>query len=115
MYLYIKVSQNIRKIAHWKIAPKKITHQKIAYQKVTPYENTRPTPLPMKAPPEKITPHEIPSPLINHINVRKNKIAKLFALQKAVQRNILIKITKVLFDTQIISYKILGLDTFFTE
>ena len=32
-----------------------------------------------------------------------------------MQYNILIKITKVLFDTQIISQKILGLDTFFTE
>ena len=71
---------------------------------------------PMKIlPPEKITPNEIPSPFINHTNERKNKITKFFALKKAVQYNILIKITKVLFDTQMISQKILGLDTFFTE
>ena len=40
---------------------------------------------------------------------------QIFALKKTVQHNILIKITKVLFDTQMISQKILGLDTFFTE
>ena len=68
-----------------------------------------------KFPPGKITPNEIPSPLINHTNERKNKIAKVFALKKAVQYNILIKITKVIFDTQMISQKIRGLDTFFTE
>ena len=65
--------------------------------------------------PEKIIPHKIPSPLINHTNERKIKTTKFFTLQKAVQHNILIKITKVLFDTQMISQKILGLDTFFTE
>ena len=32
-----------------------------------------------------------------------------------MQHNILIKITNVVFDTQMISQKILGLDTFFTE
>ena len=63
----------------------------------------------------KIPPHEIPSPLINHTNERKSKTAKFFALKKAVQRNSLIKITKVLFDAQMISQKILDLDTFFTE
>ena len=68
-----------------------------------------------KFPPGKITPNEIPSPLINHTNERKNKIAKVFALKKAVQYNILIKITKVLFDAQMTSQKIRGLDTFFTE
>ena len=46
-----------------------------------------------------VTPNEIPYPLINHTNERKNKITKLFALKKAVQYNILIKIAKVLFDT----------------
>ena len=45
----------------------------------------------------------------------KTKLQIFFALKKAVQYNILIKITKVLFDTHIISQKILGLDTFFTE
>ena len=66
-------------------------------------------------PPLKIAPLEIPSPLINNTNKRKNKITNFFALKKAVQHNILTKITKVLFDTQMISQKILGLDTFFTE
>ena len=66
-------------------------------------------------PPGKITPNEIPSPLINHTNERKNKIIEFFVLKKAVQYNIFIKITKVLFDTQTISQKILDLDTFFTE
>ena len=63
-------------------------------EKIAPCENP---------PPGKITPNEIPSPLINHTNERKNKITKVFALKKAVQYNILIKITKVLFDTQMIS------------
>ena len=36
-------------------------------------------------------------------------------MKKAVQYNNLIKVTKVLFDTQMISQKIPGLDTFFTE
>ena len=67
-----------------------------------------------KFPPGKIIPNEIPSPLINSTN-EKNKIAKVFVLKKTVQYNILIKITKVLFDTQMISQKIRGLDTFFTE
>ena len=70
---------------------------------------------PRKSPPGKITPNEIPFPLINHTNERKNKITKFFALKKAVQYNILIKITNVLFDTQMILQKILRLDTFFTE
>ena len=66
-------------------------------------------------PPGKITPNEIPSPLLNHTNERKNKFPKFFALKKAAQYNILIKITKALFDTRMISQEILGLDTFFTE
>ena len=94
-----------------------------AYEmKVPPCENFAPEifprenrPLGKFPPPGKITLNEIPSPLINHTNERKNKITKFFALKKAVQYNILIKITKVLFDTQMISQKILGLDTFFTE
>ena len=36
-------------------------------------------------------------------------------MKKAVQYSIQRKITNVLFDTQMISQKILGLDTFFTE
>ena len=70
---------------------------------------------PRKLPPGKITPNEVPLSLINHTNGRKNKITiNFFVLKKAVQYNILIKITKVLFDTQMISQKILGLNTFFT-
>ena len=82
--------------------------------------------LPMNAPPVKITPQKfdplrklppikIFSPLRNHTNERKKKITKFFASKKAVQHKSLIKITKVLFDTQMISQKILGLDTFFTK
>ena len=121
-----------QKIAPQKIAPQKITPQKIGPQKISPYENTPPlnippyesSPLrklpprnlaPRKLPPGKITPNEIPSSLINHTDESKNKVTKFFALKKAVQYNILIKITKVLFDTHMISQKILGLDTFFTE
>ena len=70
---------------------------------------------PRKSPPGKITPNEISSLLINHPNERKNKITKFFTLKKAVQYNILIKIAKILFATQMISQKILGLDTFFIE
>ena len=70
---------------------------------------------PRKFPPGKITSNETAFPLIYHTNEQKNKITKFFALKKAVQYNILIKITKVLFDTHMISQKILGLDTFSTE
>ena len=73
----------------------------------------------MKIPPHPpwenyIIPNEILSPFIKHTNERKNKITKFFALKKAVQYNILIKTTKVLSDTQMISQKIQGLDTFST-
>ena len=78
--------------------------RKIAPDKIAPLGKIPP----MKSPPP-------PPPLINHTNERKNKIIKFFVLKKAVQYNILIKITKVLFDIQMISLKILGLDTFFTE
>ena len=81
--------------------------QKFATEKIAPRENSYP--------PGKITPNEVPLSLINHTNGRKNKITNFFVLKKAVQYNILIKITKVLFDTQMISQKILGLNTFFTE
>ena len=85
-------------------------------RKIAPYESSSLWKLPpWNLPSGKITPNEIPSPLINHTNERKSKITKFFPLKKAVQYNILIKITKVLFDTQMISQKILGLDTFFTE
>ena len=84
----------------------KITPQNFPPKKIVPCENS---------PLWKITPYEIPSTLINHTNERRNKITKFFALRKAVQYNILMKITKVLSDTQMISQKIRGLDTFFTE
>ena len=45
----------------------------------------------------------------------KTKLQNFFTSKEAVQYNILIKITKVFFDTQMISQKILSLDTFFTE
>ena len=105
-----------------KLPPRKLHPMKILLYEYSPYESsplwklpTRKLP-PVKIPPlGKITPNEIPYPLINHTNERKSKITKLFALKKAVQHNIFIKITKVLFDTQTISQKILGLDTFFRE
>ena len=89
-----------RKYPPMKAPPVKITPQNFSPEKIAPWENY---------------PNRIPSPLINHTNERKNKITKFFALKKAVQYNILIKITNVLFDTQMISQKILRLDTFFTE
>ena len=121
-----------QKIAFQKITPQKIalqktTSQKIAPQKIVPYESfpcenypsefspQKVVPCENSPPPRKITPNEIFSPLRNHKNERKNKITKFFALKKVLQYNILIKITKVLFDTQMFSQKILGLDTFFTE
>ena len=127
-YILFHIKYGMRKIAPQKttpqkISPQKIAHEKIAPQKYGPYENPPQWMFPtIKAPPVKITPqkfarnYENPSsPLINHTNKRKSKITKFFAFKKAVQHNILIKITKVLFDTQMISQKILGLDTFFTE
>ena len=68
---------------------------KFAHEKIVPYGNS---PL-RKSPP----PMKIPSPLINHTNERKNKNTKFFALKKVLQHNILMKIAKVLFDTQMIS------------
>ena len=83
-------------------------------RKIAPYESSYLRKLPpWNLPSGKITPNEILSPLINHTNERKSKIIKFFPLKKAVQYNILIKITKVLIDTQMISQKIVDLDTFF--
>ena len=107
-----------------KLAPRKITPQKIVPQKIAPYESSPPVKIaPQNFPPEKIvtwensppgkiTLNEIPSPLINHTNERKNKITKFFALKNAMQHNILIKITKAFFDTQMISQKNTGLRYF---
>ena len=76
----------------------------ICPRKNCPYENS---------PPEKITLHEIPSPIINHTNVRKDKNYKISCLEEnCTQHNILIKITKVVFDTQMISQKIFELRYF---
>ena len=105
-----------RKLLPRKLPTRKSSPRKLPPVKILPYDSSTLWKLPpRKFPPMKITPLEIPSRLTNHANERKNKIAKFFALNKAVQHNILIKITKVLFDTQMISQKILGLDTFFTE
>ena len=91
----------------WKYPPMKAPPCENYPPEFFPWENC---PLWKLPPPGKIIPNEIPSPPINHTNERKNKITKFFALKK-----MLIKITKVIFDTQMISQKIMGLDTFFTE
>ena len=83
-----------------KLPPKKLTPRKLPTRKL---------------PPMSIPSMKSPSPLINHTNERKSKTINFFALKKAVQHNILIKLTKVLFDTQMIWQKILGLNTFFKE
>ena len=86
---------------------------KISPYESCPCENCPPEYLTREnCPPGKIIPNEILSPLINHTNEWKNKITKFFALKKPVQYN---KITSVLFDTQMISQKILRLDPFLTE
>ena len=109
------------KLPHRKLPPRKLHPMKITPMNISPYEwfplwKSPPRIFsPRKLPPGKITPNKISSPLINHTNERKNKIKKFFALKKAVQYNILIKITNILFDTQMVSQKILGLDTFFAE
>ena len=78
-------------------------------RKTTPPENYLLWKLPAceKCPPAppigKIIPNEIPSPLTYHTNERKDKTTKFFAFNKAAQYIILIKITKVLFDTQMIT------------
>ena len=76
--------------------------------------------IPLKFAPEEIAsyeipPYGIPSQLTNHTNESKIKNTKFFTLKKAIQYSSLMKITKVLFDNQMISQKILGLDTFSTE
>ena len=91
-----------------KIAPPKITHQKIV-----PYESS-----PCKKHPPEICLRENFPPWENHPpwnTLPTYKSYKFLAVKKAVQYNILIKITKVLFDIQMITQKTLGLDTFFTE
>ena len=93
-----------RKLPLWKYPPMKAPPCENYPPEFFPWENC---PL-WKFPSGKIALNEIPSPLINHKNERKNKITKLFVLKKTVQYN-------SLFDTQMISQKILGLDTFFTE
>ena len=107
-----------RKLLPRKLIPRTFPPRKLPPMNILPYENSPPPPSnlpPRKLPPGKITPNEIPSPLINHTNERKNKIIEFFVLKKAMQYNILIKITKVHFDTQTISQKLLGLGTFFTD
>ena len=72
--------------------------------KALPCENY---PLPPPSCPRENSPYENAIPL--------GKLPPMKSPMKAVQHSILIKTTKVLFDTQKISQKILGLDTFFTE
>ena len=116
------------KLPLWKLLPRKLPPMKIPSMNIPP----------MKAPPCENYPPEICPrenyplwksspwenyPLWNPLPTyelykwkkKKKKIVKLFALKKAVQHNILNKITKAVFDRQMISQKILGLDTFFTE
>ena len=82
-----------------KLPPRKLPTRKLPPIKIPPYENSPLWKLPpLKIPPEKIAPyeippHEIPSSLTNHTNENKTKNTKFFALKKAVQHNILIKIT----------------------
>ena len=105
-----KIAPPPRKLAAKKLPPIKIPPMNIPPKKAPPLRKLSLRNFaPRKLPTGKISPNEIPSPLINHRNERKNKITKLFILKKAVQYKILIQITKVLFDTQMISQKILGL------
>ena len=77
---------------------------KLPPQKITSSESFPPLKIPPPPPPiGKIIPNEIPSPLTYHTNERKDKTTKFFAFNKAAQYIILIKITKVLFDTQMIT------------
>ena len=87
----------------WKLPSCENYPQDICPEKIAPL---------WKSPSEKITTRKIPSLLINHTNERKNKITKFFALKNAMQHNILIKITKAFFDTQMISQKNTGLRYF---
>ena len=87
----------------WKLPSCENYPQDICSEKIAPL---------WKSPSEKITTRKIPSLLINHTNERKNKITKFFALKNAMQHNILIKITKAFFDTQMISQKNTGLRYF---
>ena len=87
---------------------------KLPPMKAPPCENYPPRKLPRG----KITPNEISSPLINHTNEKeKNYKIKFFLSCRKLcnTTSCNIKITKFLFDTQMISQKILRLDTFFTE
>ena len=104
-----------------KLTPRKFPPRKLAPMKIPPYEYSPlwklfPVKITLKKfASKKIALYETPSPLINHTNKRKNKITIFFALKNAMQHNILIKITKVFLDTQMISQKVRGLDTFLTE
>ena len=84
-----------------KITPPKITHQKIVAYESSPCK---------KHPPEIYLRENPPPPWENHApwNILPTyKSYKFFAVKKAVQHNILIKITKVLFNTHMIWQKIL--------
>ena len=84
---------------------------KCSSMNIPPYESSPLWKLPPSPPsescPQENSPYENPIPL--------GKLPPMKSPMKAVQHSIFIKTTKVLFDTQKISQKILGLDTFFTE
>ena len=76
--------------------------------------------LPRKLPPMKIPvlenyPHEIPSPLISHINERKNKITKIFCLEECYATEHPYGNNQGLFWYTNDLIKILGLDIFFAK
>ena len=112
----------------------KVSHGKIASQKITRYENIplRISPLwesPLwKLPPRNLSPKKLPlwkfpprenyppwNPLPNYksYKCKKRQNYKISCLEdNCTQHNILIKITKVVFDTQMISQKIFELRYF---
>ena len=56
-----------------------------------------------------------PLPIYKSYKWKKQQKHKKFSLQKAVQHHIVIKTVKVFLDIDMVSQKILALDTFFTE
>ena len=84
----------------WQLPHRKITPQNFSPEKIATCENS--------PPPWENYPQWNSLPTYKSYKWKKNKIAKIFALKKAAQDNILIKIPTVLFRTQMISQKILG-------
>ena len=119
------------KLPPGKLPPRKLPlrnlrTRKLPPMKIPPYEYFPLWKLPLwKLPSRNLSPRKLPSmkipppwnplPTYKSNKCKKKQNYKFFVLKKAVQHNILIKITKVFFDTEVISQRILGLDTFFTE